>query len=91
MAQDTQPLAGNMSGDTNSTALMSRSNFRLFALAIFYLLFLVIGASIFAAIEGPQEKRLVDRIKNVRKNFFENYSHCLPEKDASAISAQLSA
>ncbi|GFO21539.1 potassium channel, subfamily k, member 1a [Plakobranchus ocellatus] len=79
MAQDTEPITGGMPGDTTTTSLMRRSTFRLFALGIFYLLFLVIGASIFAAIEGPQEKKLVERIRNVRKQFFQDYNHCLPD------------
>ncbi|KAK6999989.1 potassium channel subfamily K member 1, partial [Biomphalaria glabrata] len=75
MANDTIPLAAQ--GAVNSSRLIHRSNFRLFALAIFYILFLVIGAAVFAAIEGPHESRLVDHVRDVRYSFYDKYKKCI--------------
>ncbi|CAG5116849.1 unnamed protein product, partial [Candidula unifasciata] len=76
---DTEPIVGQ--GETTATPkkpLIRRSNFRLLVLGVFYLLFLVIGAAVFAAIEGPGESDLVTHIKAVRVKFFDKHKHCIP-------------
>lgn len=48
---------------------LRKSTIRLLALALFYLLYLVIGASVFSAIEGPQERELIKNVKKLRSEF----------------------
>ena len=48
---------------------LRKSNVRLIVLGLFYILYLIIGASIFSAIEGPQEKGLVKELKEQRDDF----------------------
>ncbi|XP_061173940.1 potassium channel subfamily K member 1-like isoform X2 [Saccostrea echinata] len=48
---------------------LRKSTIRLLALAVFYLLYLVIGASVFSAIEGPQERELIKNVKKLRSQF----------------------
>lgn len=48
---------------------LRKSTIRLLALALFYLLYLVIGASVFSAIEGPQERALIKNVKKLRSDF----------------------
>lgn len=48
---------------------LRKSTIRLLALALFYLLYLVIGASVFSAIEGPQERELIKNVKKLRSDF----------------------
>ncbi|CAL1537731.1 unnamed protein product [Lymnaea stagnalis] len=79
MANDTIPLT--TPGAVNSSRLIHRSNFRLFVLAVFYLVFLVIGAAVFAAIEGPHESRLVDHVKMIRHSFYDEFKHCIADED----------
>lgn len=52
---------------------LRKSNVRLFVFGLFYLLYLVIGASIFSAIEGPQEKALVKELKEQRALFLKSH------------------
>jgi hypothetical protein len=48
---------------------INRSTARLLVLANFYILFLVLGAAIFSAIEGPQEAQCVKLLRQLRKDF----------------------
>jgi hypothetical protein len=48
---------------------LNRSTARLLVLAAFYILFLVLGAAIFSAIEGPEEAQRVRQLRQLRKNF----------------------
>ncbi|XP_035827598.1 potassium channel subfamily K member 1, partial [Aplysia californica] len=75
MATDTEPITEQRA--TTGALILKRSNFRLFALGIFYILFLVIGAAVFAAIEEPPESRLVDHIKDVRAAFLQKHNGCM--------------
>ena len=58
---------------------LRKSNVRLVALSCFYLLYVVIGASIFSAIEGPQERQQVKALKSLRSRFLTKH-HCLRGK-----------
>nr|CAD7446335.1 unnamed protein product [Timema bartmani] len=55
----------------------SRSSVRLLVLTSFYLLFLVLGASIFSAIEGPQEVQLIRQLRHMRLQFLKRHQ-CVP-------------
>lgn len=48
---------------------LRKSTIRLLVLTLFYLLYLVIGASVFSAIEGPQERQLIKNVKKLRSDF----------------------
>jgi hypothetical protein len=47
----------------------NRSTARLLVLSAFYILFLVLGAAIFSAIEGPEEAQLVKQLRLLRRDF----------------------
>nr|CAD7597039.1 unnamed protein product [Timema genevievae] len=57
----------------------SRSSVRLLVLTSFYLLFLVLGASIFSAIEGPEEVQLIRQLRHMRLQFLKHHQ-CVPVK-----------
>lgn len=59
---------------------MSKSNVRLFILSAFYILFLVIGASIFSAIEAPQEINIIRNLRNLRSQFLQEHT-CVRDED----------
>jgi hypothetical protein len=48
---------------------LNRSTARLLVLAAFYILFLVLGAAIFSAIEGPEEAQRVRQLRLLRRDF----------------------
>jgi hypothetical protein len=48
---------------------LNRSTARLLVLAAFYILFLVLGAAIFSAIEGPEEAQRVKQLRQLRRGF----------------------
>jgi hypothetical protein len=50
-------------------AALSRSTARLLVLVAFYVLFLVLGAAIFSAIEGPEETQRVKELRQLRRDF----------------------
>jgi hypothetical protein len=52
---------------------LARSTLRLVLLTLFYLVFLVIGASIFSAIESPGEISMIKDVADVRRNFIDNH------------------
>lgn len=52
---------------------LNRSTARLLVLAAFYILFLVLGAAIFSAIEGPEEAQRVKQLRQLRKKFLVNH------------------
>ncbi|XP_045177476.1 potassium channel subfamily K member 1-like isoform X5 [Mercenaria mercenaria] len=60
---------------------LRKSNLRLFVFGLFYLLYLIIGASIFSAIEGPQEKALVKELKEQRALFLKDHSGCISDAE----------
>ncbi|XP_076096999.1 potassium channel subfamily K member 1-like [Mytilus galloprovincialis] len=60
---------------------LRKSTVRLLALSGFYLLYIVIGASVFSAIEGPRERDLTVHVRDVRKKFLKDHSKCLTDGD----------
>lgn len=56
---------------------LRKSSVRLFMFGLFYILYLIIGASIFSAIEGPQEKALVKELKEQRALFMKDHERCI--------------
>lgn len=59
------------------TMALRRSNVRLICLSAFYVFFLLVGAAIFSAIEGPIEMKRLRRLLAIRHKFLENRQHCL--------------
>ncbi|XP_070179980.1 potassium channel subfamily K member 1-like isoform X2 [Littorina saxatilis] len=57
------------------------SHVRVFALTIFHLLYLIIGAAIFAAIEGPEESKLKKTLRDFRQEFGNQHKHCISEEE----------
>ena len=51
------------------TMLFGKSGLRVTGMCAFYILYLVIGAAIFSAIEGPKERQKIKALKKVRNNF----------------------
>jgi hypothetical protein len=39
----------------------------------FYVIYLILGASIFSAIEGPEEAQMVINLRQIRSSFLENH------------------
>ena len=65
---------------------LRKSNVRLVALSCFYLLYIVIGASIFSAIEGPKERHQVKRLRLMRSRFLVRHE-CLTGKYTNVITS----
>lgn len=59
---------------------LSRSTVRLLILAAFYVLFLVIGASIFSAIEEPKEIENIKKLRSLRTRFINDHA-CISGKN----------
>jgi hypothetical protein len=58
---------------------MEKSTIRLLALCIFYLIYLLIGAAIFSAIEYSNEQDLINELKETRQKFLSE-NNCLNGK-----------
>ncbi|KAL0275455.1 UNVERIFIED_CONTAM: hypothetical protein PYX00_003293 [Menopon gallinae] len=56
-----------------------RSTLRLFALFTFYIVFLVVGAAVFSAIQDPEETRIVNDLRRAREKFLQ-FHHCVEGK-----------
>ncbi|XP_076311642.1 potassium channel subfamily K member 1-like [Tachypleus tridentatus] len=67
---------------------ISKSNTRLIVLTAFYLLFLVIGASIFSAIEAPKEIDIIRSLRNRRAKFLQDHS-CLKDEDLEELIVEI--
>ncbi|CAN8008631.1 unnamed protein product, partial [Ixodes pacificus] len=52
---------------------LARSNARLLVLLAFYFLFIVIGASIFSAIEAPHENAVIRSLRAKRARFLDEH------------------
>ncbi|XP_063241446.1 potassium channel subfamily K member 1-like [Bacillus rossius redtenbacheri] len=63
---------------------VSRSTARLLLLLFFYLLFLVLGAAIFSAIEAPEEAGRVKELRHLRSQFLVKHQ-CVPDADLEAL------
>ncbi|XP_048736882.2 potassium channel subfamily K member 1-like [Ostrea edulis] len=70
---------------------LRKSTIRLLALSLFYLLYLVIGASVFSAIEGPQERELIKSVKNLRSKFLTDNTCLTDDKLEKFIESIVSA
>jgi len=56
---------------------LKKSNVRLLFLSAFYLCFLLVGAAIFSAIEGPIEMKRLRKLLAIRTKFLQNTRDCL--------------
>ena len=56
---------------------LKKSNVRLIFLSAFYVFFLLVGAAIFSAIEGPIEMKRLRRLLAARQKFLQNRRDCL--------------
>lgn len=54
-------------------AFTSRGMVRLFLFLAGYVLFLILGALVFTAIEGPEERQQVQGLRNVRVKFLNDH------------------
>lgn len=64
---------------------LAKSNIRLIFLVGFYILYLIIGASVFSAIEGPQERTLVKELRKYREKFASYTRKCLTEEELESF------
>ncbi|XP_071539228.1 potassium channel subfamily K member 1-like [Panulirus ornatus] len=74
----------NMYPSQLPTLKMAKSNVRLLAYIVLYLIFLVLGAAIFSAIEAPQEIEMIRAIRRRRNNFLADFP-CLTDADLEAL------
>ncbi|XP_023727351.1 potassium channel subfamily K member 1 isoform X3 [Cryptotermes secundus] len=63
---------------------LNRSTARLLVLAAFYILFLVLGAAIFSAIEGPEEAQRVKQLRQLRRDFLLDHK-CVRDDDLEKL------
>jgi len=56
---------------------LKKSNVRLIFLSAFYLFYLLVGAAIFSAIEGPIEVKRLRKLLAIRTKFLQNRRDCL--------------
>ena len=56
---------------------LSKTCLRLIAICSFYVLYLVIGASILSTIEGPEEREKVKSLKAIRSSFLQDNHECI--------------
>lgn len=52
---------------------MARSNLRLLAYTFFYIVFIILGAAIFSAIEAPDEMVRIRDLRKRRQKFLEDH------------------
>lgn len=67
------------------TTKTKSSHIRLIVLCFFYLLFLVVGASIFSSIEGPLEREQVKKLRHVRSRFLQSNRRCLTDEELESF------
>ncbi|CAD5121554.1 DgyrCDS10053 [Dimorphilus gyrociliatus] len=65
--------------------MLRRSTSRILILGAFYALYLVIGASVFCAIEGPDENKRKQELKDIRKTFLEGHTSCITDGELEAF------
>lgn len=61
-------------------ALVRRGIVRLLLFIGGYVLFLLLGATVFSAIEGPKEFQMVQDLKSTRSRFLEEHKKCVTGK-----------
>ncbi|CAH1282935.1 unnamed protein product [Diabrotica balteata] len=69
-----------LSSQKSNMTITRRGFFRFFIFFSGYLLFLVLGASVFSAIEAPEEKEKVASLRKLRSDFLKNHP-CVPDND----------
>ncbi|KAL8592608.1 hypothetical protein ACOMHN_026538 [Nucella lapillus] len=52
------------------------SGVRLLTLTVCHILYLILGAAIFAAIEGPEEARLKEHLRGIKFDFLHRHNAC---------------
>ncbi|XP_064623628.1 potassium channel subfamily K member 1-like isoform X3 [Lineus longissimus] len=66
-----------------------KSNIRFALLIFFYLLYVVIGAAIVSAVEGPIEKAMVKKIRKHRQRVMEQTKGCLTDGELEAFIVEI--
>ena len=61
---------------------MQKSNRRCVLLVGFYIVYLVIGACVFSAIEAPVERERLNEVMRVRDGFLKDNEACLTGSDS---------
>ncbi|KAK8382739.1 hypothetical protein O3P69_011348 [Scylla paramamosain] len=64
----------NMYPSQLPTLKMAKSNVRLLGYSVLYLVFLVLGAAIFSAIEAPEETEMIRYIRRRKEQFLSNFT-----------------
>lgn len=72
----------NMYPSQLPTLKMAKSNVRLLAYSVLYLVFLVLGAAIFSAIEAPEESEMIRSIRRRKELFLANFTCITGELEA---------
>lgn len=71
------------------TLKMAKSNVRLLAYSVLYLVFLVLGAAIFSAIEAPEETEMIRYIRRRKEQFLANFT-CITGRQCVCVCVCLS-
>lgn len=58
-----------------------RGSIRLVVFFLFYVVFLLVGAAIFSAVEEPKEREMITELKELREKFFEKISAYVTEEE----------
>jgi len=66
--------------------MMQTSNRRCLILVGFYIVYLVIGACVFSAIEAPVERERVSAVMKVRDEFLKDHETCMTGSDILHVS-----
>ncbi|XP_078591123.1 potassium channel subfamily K member 1-like [Branchiostoma floridae x Branchiostoma japonicum] len=66
------------------TCFINRRTARLLVIIVVYIMFLVVGAIIFCAIEGPQERQTGQRLRDFRAGFLEKNT-CVEEEELEEL------
>ena len=73
----------------NTTKLLNTSNQRLVVLIAIYISYIIFGASIFDAIESPNERRIVENLNKIVKEFRDQHS-CLSNENLNKFIQEIS-
>ncbi|XP_044739824.1 potassium channel subfamily K member 1-like [Chrysoperla carnea] len=77
-------MFGNTGGGYYGNNQNNGGIWRLPLFIAFYIVFLILGAAIFSAIEGPQEMQKVKSLKQMRADFLEEYP-CVPDETSKKL------
>ncbi|XP_045597258.1 potassium channel subfamily K member 1 isoform X2 [Procambarus clarkii] len=78
----------NMYPSQLPTLKMAKSNLRLLAYIVLYLIFLVLGAAIFSAIEAPDEIEMMRAIRRRRSKFLLDFP-CISDSDLEELIVEI--